>query len=233
LVDVNGQAISSVHVGQQAVVQIVLDNAIDSNLPFAVLIEIRNGQGITEYLAWYSGSVDANGTYKFETSWMPSNGCLGSDIDWRCTYEIRTFAVSNLTNPQVLDAVEMAQIAVLGADERYKVYELMIDGREYGMTYSLDNGSITNIKYEPAIATVLVELNLVGESELVIKLPNEIIFDSINCAVHPSDLDAEVFADTIPVSEVQQASTTASRLLQIQLPAGTEVVEIVGGCPLS
>jgi hypothetical protein len=222
--DTTGKIIQNSTLGQTVIISKNFTNNKVTEVKFMLLIEVRDESGVTQYLAWQTSTASPSSTRNVGVSWTP---------DRAGEYQIRTFPISNLTNPQVLDAVEIAQLAVLGADERYKVYELMFDGREYGIAYSLDNGSITNIMYEPAIATVLVELNLGRDSELVIELPNEIIFDSINCAVHPSDIDAEVFADTIPVNEVEQASTTASRLLKIQLPAGTEVVEIVGGCPLS
>jgi hypothetical protein len=228
LVDVNGQAISSVHVGQQAVVQIVLDNAINSNLPFVVLIEIRNGGGITEYLAWHSGKVAANGTYRSETSWMPSKGCFGSDINWRCTYEIRTFVVSNLTNPQVLsDVVTRDGITVTDTPRQGdKLYTLVIDDNKYEVKYSMGSGNIRKISADPDVGAIMFQLDGVhSDTELNLVLPAHLVDLFYTAFPSGSYIDPEIFIDTLPANAVSFEITQNNTTWVIPIRAGTEEIE--------
>jgi hypothetical protein len=80
-------------VGKQVVIWIVANNHEPSDLQFAQIIEVRSSNGVTEYLAFQTGTLGANNKTEMGISWTPLY------VD---TYTIRTFAVSGLENPESL-----------------------------------------------------------------------------------------------------------------------------------
>ncbi|AIF85411.1 hypothetical protein NTE_03383 [Candidatus Nitrososphaera evergladensis SR1] len=90
-------------VGKQVVVWVVANNREPSDLKFAQIIEIRNSIGVTEYLAFQTGTLGANNKTEMGISWTP----LYSDI-----YTLRTFAVSGLENPESLGPIAENSIEI-------------------------------------------------------------------------------------------------------------------------
>ena len=101
--DVSGNNVGSITVGQQVVLTTQINNNLDDELPFVALIEVRDSSGITVYLAWQTGTLDANDRAEVGLSWTPEDSG---------DYQVRTFVVSNLNNPTVLSEVKTTQITV-------------------------------------------------------------------------------------------------------------------------
>ena len=144
-------------------------------------------------------------------------------------YPIRTFPISNLTNPQVLGTVEIGQHTVfLGKGNN--MYRMEIDGKQYDIEYSLEGGYIENIAYDLSLSTTLIQIVLSKDSQLSIELPYELV-DQIICGLPRipggSDIDIETFVDTIP-AEVKQIDTGESLIWLVELELGSEEVEFVG-----
>jgi hypothetical protein len=91
--DVSGGAVDDVSVGQQVVLTTQVSNNIDDELPFVALVEVRDSSGITIYLAWQTGVLDAGDRSEVGLSWTPEEPG---------DYQVRTFVISSLNNPQVL-----------------------------------------------------------------------------------------------------------------------------------
>ena len=234
----NGQDTHALQVGQQGVVKIVITNNLDTVQPFVILTEVRDASGITTYLAWQSGKLEANGNYTFATTWMPTYGCIGTDIDPSCGYEIRAFVVTDLLNPRVLSAVStLSGITVTDTlEQRSMIFNSDFDGKQYEIEYSLYGGRVRQISYDPVFASMLIQLHTSRSSELVIEFPNEILDKVITCGIpslaDQSDVDPEIFVDTIPADNVRVVKTITSRIYEIPLESGAEEVEIVGACLL-
>jgi hypothetical protein len=97
LKDVTGRELSEVCSGAQAIVTTVLSNTIDDSLPFVQIIEVRDASGVTQKLDFQTGTLSAGGQSEVGSSWTP---------DQPGSYSLRTFAISNLNNPQVLSEVK-------------------------------------------------------------------------------------------------------------------------------
>jgi len=109
--------------GQQLIISTTVSHTFgDRDLDMIALIEVRNSNGVTEYLAWQSGEVKVGGQMQIGVSWMPAHGGY---------YEFRTFAVTNdWDQPQVLSTVETSQIEI---------------GHSCGGNAACITGTITNI----------------------------------------------------------------------------------------
>jgi hypothetical protein len=92
--NVGGQEIDTVEVHQQAIIRVTMHNNDEKEWPFVILVEARDGDGVTQYLAWQSGKIGSNEDYTMETSWIPSEE--GSN------YQLRSFAVTDFEHSQIL-----------------------------------------------------------------------------------------------------------------------------------
>jgi hypothetical protein len=101
--DVSGGTVDDLSVGQQVVLTTQVNNNIDDELPFVALVEVRDSRGITVYLAWQTGVLNAGGRAEVGLSWTPEDSG---------DYQIRTFVISSLNNPQVLSEVKSSMITV-------------------------------------------------------------------------------------------------------------------------
>jgi hypothetical protein len=101
--DASGGAVGTITVGQQVVLTTTVTNNIDDELPFVALVEVRDSSGITIFLAWQTGVMDAGDRNEVGLSWTPEEAG---------DYVVRTFVISNLSNPQVLSDVVTTNITV-------------------------------------------------------------------------------------------------------------------------
>jgi hypothetical protein len=101
--DVQGGTVSQITVGQQVVLTTQITNNIDDELPFVGLIEVRDSDGITQFLAWQTGVMDSGDRSEIGLSWTPEDAG---------DYQVRTFVISSLNNPQVLSPVATSTISV-------------------------------------------------------------------------------------------------------------------------
>lgn len=101
--DLRGNDLTELDARVQAVISTSIKN--NNNLPqqFAAIVEVRDADGFTVYLQWQTGTLQANGSTNIGLSWTP---------DAPGTYEIRTFAISNLSNPAVLSPVSTSTVTV-------------------------------------------------------------------------------------------------------------------------
>jgi len=98
-----GDEDSPLAVGTQLGLSTTIENDRSAEQPFVALIEVRDSMGITVYLAWQSGNLDPAGSTAIEVSWTP---------DASGKYEVRTFAVSSLTNAIVLSKVATTSVEI-------------------------------------------------------------------------------------------------------------------------
>lgn len=102
--DLDGNLLDQVTTGHQVVLSKTFVNNRSVREPFVAVFEVRDSSGITVYLAWQSHTMAAEGRVDVDASWV---------ADGVGVYEIRTFPLSNLTNPVVLDVVESRSIPVV------------------------------------------------------------------------------------------------------------------------
>jgi hypothetical protein len=89
--------------GKQATLSMTLTNPNNQPQPFVELLEVRDSSGVTVFLAWQSGMLEPLGQTDIGVTWTP---------DRPGHYEARTFAVSDLDNPQVLSMVTSSEFTI-------------------------------------------------------------------------------------------------------------------------
>jgi hypothetical protein len=78
-------------------------NETARELEFVVIIEVRDSDNTTVFLALQSGTLEPNGSTAVGTSWTAGEPSA---------YFFRTFTISNLQDPSILSAVAEAEIVV-------------------------------------------------------------------------------------------------------------------------
>jgi micrococcal nuclease len=96
----DSQVLAGVQLGQQVVITTTISHAFDNTdaVSFLAIIEVRDFEGVTQYIAIQSGKLSAQVDDQKEigSSWMPEK---------RGIYQLRAFAISDFENPMVLTPV--------------------------------------------------------------------------------------------------------------------------------
>jgi hypothetical protein len=98
LKDSYGNTVALARTSEQVVIGITVVNNFEHELDVTAVIEARDAEGTTQYLAFQSNRLDVGNRVDIGTVWIPSKAG---------DYKLRTFLITGLTNPQVLsEAVE-------------------------------------------------------------------------------------------------------------------------------
>lgn len=103
LKDFSNNDVTEVTVGKQVILSSTVANNQATAQPFAAIVEVRDADGITQYLQWQTGTLNANGSTNVGLSWTPN--APG-------TYSIRTFVVSDIAHPSALSLIASTNITV-------------------------------------------------------------------------------------------------------------------------
>ena len=103
VVDAFGNTLSSVSVDQQVQIASDLQNGQDRDQPFAYLVQIQDGNGVTVSLAWITGSLSPGQSFSPALSWIP---------DAPGTYTATAFVWESVDNPTALSPTVSETITV-------------------------------------------------------------------------------------------------------------------------
>jgi len=103
LTDATGKVLTSVIVGQQVVLTTTIVNNQDAPQTHATILEVRDGNGVTVFIGWGTGTLAAKASTNIGLSWTPDNP--GS-------YTLRTFVLDDLATPQILSNTIESKITV-------------------------------------------------------------------------------------------------------------------------
>lgn len=92
-VDAFGNSLDTVSVDQQVQISADLANGQDREQPFAYLVQIQDGNGVTVSLAWITGSLSAGQSFSPALSWIPTQAG---------TYTATAFVWESVDNPTAL-----------------------------------------------------------------------------------------------------------------------------------
>ena len=96
--DSHGNTVALARTSEQVVIGITVVNNFEHELDIVAVIEVKDAEGTTQYLAFQSNRLDVGSMVDIGTVWIPSK--TGE-------YKLRTFLITGLTNPEVLsEAVE-------------------------------------------------------------------------------------------------------------------------------
>jgi hypothetical protein len=103
VVDAFGNSLSSVSVDQQVQIEADLVNGQDKDQPFAYIVQVQDGNGVTVSLAWITGSLAAGQSFSPALSWIP---------DASGSYTATVFVWESVDNPTALSDTVEASINV-------------------------------------------------------------------------------------------------------------------------
>ena len=179
-----------------------------------VLIRVTNPQGALARTEPVSNvAADGSWTYTFPTGGplMRTSGEYTVQATYRGITEETTFQFT--------------------AEEGWQTIQAMIGGEQHPIRYMITGGTVSEIAGDVDFASLLVTLSTTGDGMLTIELPRDTI-QALTVANQPtggSDVEFQVFADTIPVNDADETETDAQvRVLEIPFESGTEEIEIVG-----
>ncbi len=105
LTDDYGNEMPSTSVNQRVIISTTIVTGIeDKNTPYVLIIEVRDANEVTVYLQFGFGTLEPLGSNDVGLAWSPER--VGE-------YEVRSFAVSNFTNPQILTQIVTSEASVL------------------------------------------------------------------------------------------------------------------------
>jgi hypothetical protein len=107
--NLTGTRLDTVEPGIQVMIMhSIRNNVYPDEKSLVSLLEVRNKDGVTEYIAWQSASIQSNNTATFGVSWLVPSEATSGDI-----YSARVFAVTTLGDgAEVLSAVFQSEIAI-------------------------------------------------------------------------------------------------------------------------
>lgn len=101
--DVDGKIINMAKVGQQIFIKAKIRNTLETNQSYTYLVQVRDSNNVTVFLALEGGSVSPLGTSSPSISWTPES---------EGTYSIEVFLWNNITTPEVLSQIGKATLVV-------------------------------------------------------------------------------------------------------------------------
>jgi hypothetical protein len=100
--DVSGQELDEIATGTQVVLSTTIVNNQADAQPFAAIVEVRDGDGITRYLQWQIGTLPASGRANVGLSWTP---------DAPGDYTVRTFVLDKISGtPAILSPIVESEV---------------------------------------------------------------------------------------------------------------------------
>ena len=100
---ISGERILTVGIGQQAILQVDIENKNDEVQPFVVIIEIRDADDVTTYLQFQKGMLQPELTTQIGISWTPES--TGN-------FKVRSFALSDFENPTIISPSTVSSVEV-------------------------------------------------------------------------------------------------------------------------
>ncbi len=90
--------------GEQFIIRTIISNDCYKDEPYVAIIEVRNSDGVTEYIGLQSGVLTGlTGKTEIGVSWVPPHGD---------SYELRTFTISSLENPMILSPIMTTTVTI-------------------------------------------------------------------------------------------------------------------------
>jgi hypothetical protein len=81
--------------GQRLLTATIANNSTQS-LSYAAFLDLRDSEGVTQYLEFHKGRLDPEASSDIASSWTP---------DRPGEYELRVFVISDFENPEILSQI--------------------------------------------------------------------------------------------------------------------------------
>jgi hypothetical protein len=101
--DIQDNAVTSLSTGSMVLVSTNVKNSNPISQPFVIMVETRDSNGATVNLQFQKGTLNPNGSADVGISWTPQE---------KGAYQIRTFVVGSLKDPEVLSPLITKTVVV-------------------------------------------------------------------------------------------------------------------------
>lgn len=99
-----GSTAETISTGQQVTLSTQISSSFTmAAFPFVAMMEVRDSAGVTVALGWQASRIQPQGQTEVGMSWIP---------DFHGEFEVRTFLISDLQNPQILSQVASSAVTV-------------------------------------------------------------------------------------------------------------------------
>lgn len=101
--DATGEILSLATVNQMVFISTSIANCSDEPIRFVAIIEARSEENVTVYLNFQTGELNGRAASQIGLSWSPEHAG---------NYELRTFVISDLIEPQIESQINTNEIIV-------------------------------------------------------------------------------------------------------------------------
>jgi predicted secreted protein with PEFG-CTERM motif len=106
---------------------------------------------------------------------------------------------------------------------------LTIDGKTYDIEYSISGGSLKSLTADVDLATLTAQITSTADGNLTLKLPRDVIQAlSVDGPTGGTDVEYAAFADQVPTTLDETATTSEYRTISVMFEMGTSEIDIVG-----
>lgn len=92
---------ADIEAGQQVMLTVTFSNQLDNEQSYVGIIEVRDSQDVTVYLALQSGVIGPGASSTIGSSWTAEEPS---------TYQLRSFAITDLQEPRILSAIASSEV---------------------------------------------------------------------------------------------------------------------------
>lgn len=109
VLDTSGSRLNEYPNGAHLLVRTITQNPTDGGVGYSMIIEVRKmPDNLTLFLSIQPASINPNGERLVDVSWV---------ADESAEYQVRIFAISNLTNPQILSYVKTSELTIYDSNQ--------------------------------------------------------------------------------------------------------------------
>ncbi len=182
-----------------------------------LLLQVYNPKNALARTDPVTVAADGSWTYTFTSGGplMKDSGDYKVKVTYRGVSEETTFAFTG-TGP------------ITGGN--WKQWTVNIGGTDYKLNYQITGGTVTDMSADVDLSTLTVKIASTGNGNLMIQLPRNVMqaLTVEGVATGGSDIDYEVFIDTIPDTVANDEKAADMRTLTINFEQGAEEIEIIG-----
>lgn len=216
----NSSPVAEVRAGDDLVVASTYRNTENTNRSAVFITEVRNGNGVTILLESLSGIIESNSSTEVGVLWMP---------DEPGTYELRTFAISDIENPIVQSGVVSTSVSIAPAQI---VYPLQVGGDEFEIPIMFPSGwgRIDDVKLQTYWPMIHVSATVSHGSDIVLTLPLELLkhWETGSGLEYCVGFPLAVMVDGQDAVAAISDITDAGQVVSVPVTGGPHIIEISG-----
>jgi hypothetical protein len=211
----------STEAGHELFVTNAYTNTASETLNANFISEVRDARGVTVLLQVVSGSVGPDNSTEVAALWIPEDGG---------TYELRTFAISDLDGPSVLSPVRSQTVTV---DDFSAVIFVQSGNKTFEVPVSMAVGWIIieeDVMFQEVWPRLYFKGNVSHDNNITLRLPLDMLklWESASDLQYCVGFPLEVMVDGRGAAASMSDPTEDGQAVIIPIGKGTHEIEILG-----